>query len=60
MVKGIKSNENKNKPDVSKEKLEELGILKVLSIIISDEGEDKYKCIMEDGNKKVFLSSDLL
>ena len=60
MIKSNTSNGNKNQVDVPKEKLEKLGILKVLSIIISDEGEDKYNCIMEDGNKKVFPASELL
>jgi len=59
MTKEIKSNGNKNQPDVPKKKLEKLGILKVLSIIISEIGEDKYNCIMEDGSKKVFPASKL-
>jgi len=53
------SNQNKNIIDISEEKKKELGILKILNIIISEDGEDKYNCIMEDGNIKAIPTSEL-
>ena len=60
MAKKIDFNENKNKPDISKEKLEKLGILKVLNVVIGEKEEAKYNCIMEDGTIKSFPVSKLL
>lgn len=53
------SNQNKNIIKVSKEKKKKLGILKILNIIISEDEEDKYNCVMEDGNIKAIPASDL-
>ena len=51
---------NKNELDISDTKKKELGILKVLSVIIAEGEDDKYMCIMEDGSKKVFSASKLV
>jgi hypothetical protein len=56
----INSNENKNIVEVPEEKLKELGILKVLNIIISEEGEDNYNCVMETGEIKTVPASSLI
>ena len=58
MIKKI--NGNKNALDLSSDKKKELGILKVLSVIIAEGEDDKYMCIMEDGSKKVFPASKLV
>ena len=55
-----KNNGNKNELDISDAKKKELGILKVLSVVISEGEKDKYVCIMEDGNKKIFPVSKLV
>ena len=60
MAKKIDFNENKNKPDILKEKLEKLSILKVLNIVIGENEEAKYNCIMEDGTIKSVPVSKLL
>lgn len=52
-------NVNKNRPDVSDKKLKELGLLKVISVSISDEGEEMYRCIDENGETK-FVSAFVL
>jgi len=53
------SNQNKNIIEVSEEKKKELGILKILNIIIPEEGEDEYNCVMEDGKIKAIPASEL-
>jgi len=53
------SNQNKNIIEVSEEKKKELGILKILNIIIPEEGEDEYNCVMESGEIKVISASEL-
>lgn len=51
---------NRNILELSDKKKNELGILKVLSVIIAENEDDKYMCIMEDGSKKVFPASKLV
>ena len=58
MTKKINLNENKNQPEIPKEKLKKLGILKVLSIVIGEK-ETQYNCIMEDGTIKIIPASEL-
>ena len=53
-------NENKNQPEVSKAKLEELGILKVISVVIGEDEETKYRVITNEGETKFVLASELL
>jgi type II secretory pathway component PulC len=53
-------NENKNQPEIPKEKLEELGILKVLGVAISEDEETKYRVITNEGETKFVLASELL
>ena len=53
-------NENKNSPEIPKEKLEELGILKVLSVIISDDAEPQYRVVTTEGETKIVPASTLL
>jgi len=60
MVSKINLNENKNQPEISKKKLEELGILKVISVVISEDGETKYRVVMDNGETKFILASELL
>ena len=45
----INLNENKNQLEIPKKKLEELGILKVISVVISDDGETLYRVVMDLG-----------
>jgi hypothetical protein len=54
------SNQNKNILKVSEKKKKELGILKVLNIIIPEDGEDEYNCVMEDGTIKTVPASSLI
>ena len=56
----MSSNQNKNKPNIPEEKLKEKGILKILNVIIPEEGEDLYNCIMEDGTIKIISASDII
>jgi len=58
MTKKMNLNENKNQPEIPKEKLKELGILKVLSVVIGEK-ETQYNCIMEDGTIKTIPASEL-
>ena len=53
------SNKNKNIVDIPEEVLKEKKILKVLNIIISEEGDDLYNCVMEDGSTKAIPASEL-
>jgi len=55
----MNSNQNKNEPKISEKELKKKGILKILNIIISDDKEDKYNCIMVDGTIKTILASEL-
>lgn len=59
MVK-INLNENKNQPEIPKKKLEELGILKVISVVISEDGETQYRVVMNNGETKFISASELL
>ena len=52
-------NENKNQPEIPKEKLKKLGILKVLSVVIGED-ETQYNCVMEDGTIKTVSASSLI
>ena len=56
----INLNENKNQLDIPKKKLEELGILKVISVVISDDGETLYRVVMDNGENKFIPASELL
>lgn len=56
----INLNENKNQPEISKKNLEELGILKVISVVISEDGETQYRVVMDNGENKFILASELL
>jgi hypothetical protein len=53
-------NENKNQPKIPEEKLKELGILKVLNVVIGEDEETKYNCVMEDGTIKTIPASSLI
>ena len=53
-------NENKNQPEIPKAKLEELGILKVISVVIGEDEETKYRVITNEGETKFVLASELL
>jgi type II secretory pathway component PulC len=53
-------NENKNQPEVSEEKLKELGILKVISVVIGEDEETKYRVITNEGETKFVSASELL
>jgi len=55
----MSSNQNKNKPNIPEEKLKEKGILKILNVIIPEEGEDLYNCVTEDGTIKAIPASEL-
>ena len=55
----INLNENKNQLDIPKKKLEELGILKVISVVISDDGETLYRVVMDNGENKFIPASEL-
>ena len=52
-------NENKNNLELSEDKKKELGILKVLNVLISNDEEVRYNCIMDNGTIKVFPASKL-
>ena len=54
------SNQNKNIIEVSEKKLKEKGVLKVLNIVISEDEEDKYNCITEEGKVVIIPASELL
>jgi len=56
----INLNENKNQLEIPKKKLEELGILKVISVVISDDGETLYRVVMDNGENKFIPASELL
>lgn len=60
MSKKVNLNEDKNKIEVSPEKLKKLGLLKVLGVVISEDVETKYRCITEDGEVVFIPSSELL
>jgi len=60
MSKKVNLNEDKNKIEVSPEKLKKLGLLKVLGVVISEDEETKYRCITEDGEVVFISSSELL
>ena len=60
MVKKINLNEDKNQSEVEPKKLKELGILKVLKVLISEDEETKYRCIKEDGTIEIVSTSKLL
>ena len=60
MTKKINLNENKNQPEVSKSKLEELGILKVISVVIGEDKETQYRVITNEGETKFVPASELL
>ena len=53
-------NQNKNEIKISDAKKKELGILKVLSIVIPEKGKPLYKAITETGEIKTFKASELL
>ena len=53
-------NENTNQPEISKAKLEELGILKVISVVIGEDEETKYRVITNEGETKFVPASELL
>jgi len=55
----INLNENKNQLEIPKKKLEELGILKVISVVISDDGETLYRVVMDNGENKFIPASEL-
>ena len=59
-MKKINLNEDRNKVDVSEKRLKELGILKVLSVIIDEDKETKYRVVTEDGEKELIPASELL
>lgn len=59
-MKKLNLNENRNEVNVSEKRLKELGILKVLSVAISEDEETKYCVITEDGDKKLIPASELL
>ena len=52
-------NDNKNIVELSEAKKEKLGILKVLNVLISEDEEVRYNCIMDNGTIKVFPASEL-
>ena len=52
-------NENKNQPEISKERLEKLGILKVISVVISEDEEARYRVITKEGETKFVSASEL-
>ena len=56
----INLNENKNQLEIPKKKMEELGILKVISVVISDDGETLYRVVMDNGENKFIPASELL
>lgn len=56
----ITGNENKNQPEIPKAKLEKLGILKVLGVVISEDEETKYRVITNEGETKFVPASKLL
>lgn len=58
--KEITGNENKNQPEIPKSKLEELGILKVLNVVIGEDEETKYRVITNEGETKFVPASELL
>jgi len=60
MAEKINLNENKNQPNLPKEKLEKLGILKVLGVVISEDEETKYRVITNEGETKFVPVSELL
>lgn len=59
-MKKLNLNENRNQLDIPKEKLEKMGILKVLSVSITEDEETKYRVITEDGETKFIPASELL
>jgi len=59
-MKKINLNENKNQPEIPKAKLEELGILKVLSVVIGEDKETQYRVITNEGETKFVPASELL
>lgn len=58
--KEITGNENKNQPEIPKSKLEELGILKVLNVVIGEDEETKYRVITNEGETRFVPASELL
>ncbi len=59
-MKVINLNENRNEVNVPEKKLKELGILKVISAVISEDEETKYRVIMESGETEFVSASKLL
>lgn len=59
MTDKINLNENKNQPEIPKKKLEELGILKVISVVISEDGETQYRVVLDNGENKFIPASEL-
>jgi len=56
----INLNENKNQLEVSEERMKELKILKIISVVISDDGETLYRVVTEDGETKFIPASEIL
>lgn len=56
----MNANENKNDIKISEKKKKELGILKVLKVVIGENEPLQYKVITEDGEIKTFPASELL
>lgn len=52
-------NQNKNQPEIPKKKLEKLGILKVLNVVIGEK-ETLYNCVMEDGKIQTIPALSLI
>lgn len=53
-------NEDKNSLDLTEEKKKELGILKVLKVVISEDQPVQYKVITEQGQIKTMSAEELL
>jgi len=54
------SNQNKKMVEIPPKVLKEKGILKILNVIIPEDGEDLYNCVMETGEVKLWQASELL
>lgn len=48
-------NENKNKIDISEEKLKELGVLKVLNVVIEEGAKEPLYCVVTEAGEKEFM-----
>ena len=60
VVNKMNLNENKNQLEIPKEKLEKLGILKVIGVVISEDEETKYRVITNEGETMFVPASELL